>query len=202
VLAPDLGTDRMAVYELTPEELKLTPRHERTVRLPPGSGPRHVVFAANGRLVLLVSEMSATVTVFAYDSATGGLAPLQTEDLLPKGFDGHRSAAAIAIHPEERFLYVTTRSRGSSGEPPKRGLDSLVWFEIDAEKGRLAHGGSTPSGGEIPRSFVFDKAGDWLFVGHQGSGTVVTFRIDRSTGVPAATGQAVRTPVPVSLVLI
>jgi 6-phosphogluconolactonase len=202
VLVPDLGTDEVRVYELDRAGMRLVPRPERTRRLPPGSGPRHLDFSADGRFAYLMNEMSAMVGVFAYDQATGALSPLQTIDLLPEGFAGHRSGAAIAVHPGGRFLYATTRSHGSSGEPAVRGLDSLSWFEIDPATGELAHRGTIPSGGEIPRSFVFDKAGDTLFVGHQSSGTVVTFRIDRQSGAPVATNQVIETPVPVCLHLI
>jgi 6-phosphogluconolactonase len=123
----------------------------------------------------------------------------QNLDLLPEGFAGLRSGAELGIHPTGRFLYATTRSHGSSGEPPARGLDSIVWFEINAVDGTLSLRGRTSSCGELPRSFAFDNSGDHLYVGHQASGTVVTFSIDPETGTPIATGEIVSTPVPVCL---
>jgi 6-phosphogluconolactonase len=202
VLVPDLGIDQVVVYALDAERGKLTPRPERNVRLPPGSGPRHIAFSADGRFAYLMNEMSADITVFAYDGATGALEALQVLDLLPSGFAGHRSGAAIAVHPSGRFIHATTRSHGSSGEPPLRGLDSLVWAPIDSATGRLGPLGRVASGGEIPRSFAFGETGDYLFVGHQRSGTVVTFRIDPRTGAPQASGEVVRSPVPVCMSLV
>lgn len=199
VLVPDLGIDQLIVYEFDPEAGKLVPRPEHNVRLAPGSGPRHVAFDSQARFVYLMNEMSATITAFAYDSDHGVLQEIQNTDLLPEGFSGLRSGAELGVHPTGRFLYATTRSHGSSGEPPIRGLDSLVWFEINAMDGTLRLRGRTPSGGELPRSFAFDHHGDHLYVGHQASGTVVTFRIDPETGTPAATGEIVTTPVPVCL---
>ncbi len=199
VLVPDLGTDQIIVYELDQITGKLISRPERSVSVAPGSGPRHVAFDPHARFVYLMNEISATITVFAYDNTLGALRELQTVDLLPVGFSGLRSGAEIGIHPTGKFLYATTRSHTSSGEPSVRGLDSLVWFKIDEADGLLQLQGRTPSGGEIPRSFAFDNHGDHLYVGHQCSGTVVTFRIESQTGTPIATGEIVTTPVPVCL---
>jgi 6-phosphogluconolactonase len=202
VLVPDLGTDQIIVYELDRVSGKLISRPERNVRLVPGSGPRHVTFDPQARFVYLMNEMSATITVFAYDATCGALVELQSVDTLPDGFTGLRSAAEIGVHPAGRFVYATTRSHGSSGEPPARGLDSIIWFEIDEHTGRLRLRGRVSSGGEIPRTFTFDSRGRRLYVGHQCSGTVVTFRIDAKTGAPSATGEVLATPVPVCLRLI
>ena len=197
VLVPDLGTDSLYVYALDREGGRLAPLPERTLALAAGSGPRHLAFGSGGWRVYLMNEMSATIAVLAFDPETGALDLLQSIDLLPAGFAGLRSGAAVAIHPRGDFLYATTRSHGSSGEPPVRGLDLLVWFSID-RNGLLVPGGRVPAEGQIPRSFTLDPAGDFLFVGHQCSGTIATFRID-SDGAPAFTGQRIATPVPVCL---
>jgi 6-phosphogluconolactonase len=199
VLAPDLGIDQIIVYELELEKARLIAKPECNVRLAPGSGPRHIAFDPLARFAYLMNEMSATVTVFSYDSSRGALREIQMSDLLPEGFKGLRSGAEIGVHPKGRFLYASTRSHGSSGEPPVRGLDSLSWFEIDGNNGTLHQRGRVASGGEIPRSFCFDSSGDHLFVGHQCSGTIVAFRIDPQSGAPVATGEITTTPVPVCL---
>jgi 6-phosphogluconolactonase len=198
VLVPDLGTDQIVVYELGPG--RLIARPERNAVLPPGSGPRHLCFDPTGRFVYLINEMSATITAFAYDGDHGALREIQNLDLLPENFPGLRSGAEVGLHPGGRFLYATTRSHGSSGEPPVRGLDNLVWFEIGKD-GLIALRGRVPSGGEIPRSFCFDDSGAYLFVGHQASGTVVTFRIDSQTGAPTPSGEMAAIPVAVCLAL-
>jgi len=200
VLVPDLGTDQLRVYAFDADRGSLTPRPERTARLAPGSGPRHVAFDAHARFVYLMNEMNATITTFAYNPADGALEQRQSVDLLPEGFAGLRSGAELRVHPNGRFLYATTRSHGSSGEPPVRGLDSLVWFAIDPESGLLALRGRTASGGELPRSFTFDAPGERLFIGHQASASIVTFNIDLQTGTPIPSGERAAAPVPVCLV--
>jgi 6-phosphogluconolactonase len=199
VLVPDLGIDQVVAYELALGSGKLIPRPECNVRLPPGSGPRHLVFDPHGRFVYLMNELSASITAFAYDHRRGNLREIQTAHLLPRDFPGLRSGAELGIDPTGRFLYATTRSHGSSGEPPVRGLDSLVWFKIDAQSGALSPRGSVPSGGEIPRSFTFDGKGRSILVAHQYSGSLVPFRIDPDTGAPQPVGEITMTPVPVSL---
>jgi len=199
VLVPDLGTDKLMVYELDPAHARLKPLPDRTISLPPASGPRHVAFARDGNFAYLMNEMSATITVFAFDGTDGRLDALQTVDLLPDGFAGLRSGAAIAVHPSADYLYATTRSHGSSGMPDTPGLDLLVWFAFDPANGMLQHAGSLPSGGQIPRSFTFDTGGKRLLVGHQRSGTVVAFDIDPLSGTPSIGREALVTPVPVCL---
>lgn len=199
VLVPDLGTDRVVVYECDLQRGKLLPCPEQTVQVPPGSGPRHLVFDAGARFAYLMNEISATIIVFAYDARCGALQEVETIDLLPERFEGLRSGAALDLSPDGRFLYATTRSHGSSGEPPVRGLDSIVWFRIDRANGTLALQGRVSSGGEIPRSFTLDARGEYLFVGHQASHSIVAFRLDPHTGEPLPTGEIVQTPVPVCL---
>lgn len=202
VLVPDLGLDQILVYELNLGCGKLIPRPDRNTRITPGAGPRHVVFDKLGRFFYVINELSARVTVFAYDPKLGSSEEIQTVDLLPNGFTGHRSGAEVGIHPSGRFLYATTRSHGSSGEQQIPGLDNIVWFQIDDVTGMLRVQGTVASGGEVPRSFTFDNTGDYLFVGNQCSGSIVTFRIDNGNGAPLPTGDIIYSPVPVCLLFV
>jgi 6-phosphogluconolactonase len=198
-LAADLGTDRVVVYELDLERGKLIPHPEREARVTPGSGPRHLAFHPNAPFVYLINEMSATVTVFAYDAATGTPREIQTVPTLPDGFAGYRSTAEIAVHPSGRFLYGTNRSYGSSSTPPELGEDTIVWFEIDQGSGRLTPRGRVQTGGETPRSFVIDPSGARLYVANQRSNNLAAFRIDPGTGALSPAGHLTSTPVPVCL---
>jgi 6-phosphogluconolactonase len=199
LLVPDLGADRIFAYELDRAAGRLIPVADGGAPLPPGSGPRHLAFDAGGGFVYLMCEMSARIAVFAYDRASARLRQIQDVDALPDGFDGYRSGAALVLHPSGRFLYATTRSHGSSGRPQKPGLDHVAWFEIDRTEGTLRPRGRTESGGEIARAAALDPASGRLYVANQGSGSVVPFRIDPLTGEPKATGEVIRTPVPVCL---
>jgi 6-phosphogluconolactonase len=200
-LVPDLGTDRVVVYELDLERGRLVPHPERDARVAPGSGPRHLTFHPSAPFGYLVNEMAATVTVFAYDPTTGTPSEIQTVPTRAAGATGLRSAAAIAVHPSGRFLYCTNRSHGSSGEPPERGEDSIAWLAIDAATGRLTPCGRVRTQGEIPRAIAIDREGARLYVASQARSIIEAFRIDAGSGEPAPTGQVTSTPVPACLQL-
>lgn len=201
VIVPDLGTDRIEVYAFDADAGTLTPHPELGLAMPPGSGPRHGVFSADGRHAYVINEMNATVAVLAVDVETGALGLLQMLDLLPEGFTGARSGGEIALDCKGTTLYASTRSHGSSGLSAAPGLDTLIWLTRDRETGLLSPAGRIASGGGIPRAFILDQDGRHLLVAHQCTGTVISFAIDPVYGSLSESGGALRTPVPVSLVL-
>lgn len=201
VLVPDLGTDRVEVHELDVDARTLRARPRAGVSLPPGTGPRHLVFHPGGRWVFVVGEMDATVTTLEFDPLTGTLAIRSTLDVLPDEVPGYRSAAEILVRADGSTVYVTHRSHGSSGPRAEGGEDCVVWFDVDTETGRLTRAGRLHSGGAIPRACCFDASGTRLLVAHQGSGTIIWFDIEPD-GSLLATG--VETPVaaPVCLAVL
>ncbi len=200
VLVPDLGIDKVVVYELDQPNGRLKPRADLTLTMPPLSGPRHAVFSPDARHVYLINEMSAQVVVLGWDEATGVLTPKQTTELLPEHFYGLKSGGAIEVHPNGQFLYATTRSHGSSGLPDAPGLDQLVWFAIDPADGAITLGGRMPSGGGIPRSMALTPDARGLLIGHQCSGRVTKFAL--SDGIPGRPEIAFEVPVPVCLLFV
>lgn len=171
VIVCDLGQDKIFTYRLDAEKSALAPADPPFLAVKPGSGPRHAVFSADGRRLYVSNELDNTVAVFAYEAATGRLAPRQTLPTLPADFAGANTAAEIALHPNGRALYVTNR-----------GHDSVVRFRIDPATGDLALADFIPSGGKTPRGMGLSPDGAWLACGHQDSGTVCAFRVDAATG--------------------
>lgn len=201
VLVADLGTDRVVVYELDAERGALVPRPERDARVAAGSGPRHLAFHPGGKLVYLVNELAATVVAFAYDGAAGALRELQAVSTMPDGFAGYRAAAEIAVHPSGRFLYVTNRSGEPGGAASAGGEDTVAWFGIDQDTGRLTPLGRVHSGGDTPRTLAIGPDGTRLYVANQVGGNLTTMLIDPRTGAPTATGQVTPLTSPVSLLI-
>jgi 6-phosphogluconolactonase len=72
---------------------------------------------------------------------------------------------------------------------------------VDSRSGLLTPAGHTPTGGKTPRNFAVDPTGRFLLVANQRSDSVVTFRIDSSTGALSPTGHAAEIPSPVCLKL-
>ena len=129
ILVPDLGTDRIARYRLNPGDGTIAPADPAEIRLPPGSGPRHLAVSADGTKLYVASELANTVTVFA------GSRMIQTVSLLLHQVEGNNAAAEIAIHPNGRYLYASVR-----------GADNIVVFAIDPSTGLLTQGVAVRTG--------------------------------------------------------
>jgi 6-phosphogluconolactonase len=158
--------------------------------LPPGSGPRHIAFAKDGRALYVVNELIPTVTVFAYDPAHGTIGKLlQTISTEPSGYDGPHSTAEIAVHPSGKFLYASNR-----------GYNSIVGFRIDPATHTLSVIGHATQGVNFPRNFAIDPSGHWLYVANQKADTIVQFAINQETGELTPTGQVTPSITPVSIV--
>jgi 6-phosphogluconolactonase len=187
VLACDLGVDKVFVYRL--DGGRLVPNDPPHAALPPGSGPRHLAFHPNGRLVYVINQIASTLTVCAYDAPRGALDPLQTLSTLAGGYAGQHSAAHVLVHPSGRFVY------GSN-----RGPDTVAVFAVDAASGRLRLVQHVATQGKSPRNFAIDPSGTLLLAANEQSDVIVAFRIDPDTGRLAPTGATTPAPSPTCIV--
>lgn len=190
-LVPDLGIDQVRVYRLDATKPELVPHTPSAVRLPPGSGPRHLAFRPDGRFVYVINELLCTVSVFAYDARRGELKDVQVISTLPPGETVRPgfSTAEVVVHPSGQYVY------GSN-----RGHDSIVVYAVDRASGRLTHLQNEPTQGRTPRHFTLDPTGNWLLAENQASDTVVVFGVDPKTGRLSPTGQSITVPSPVCAV--
>jgi 6-phosphogluconolactonase len=188
VFGVDLGADKIFSWDLDLATGKLTPNGPGPLAIPPGSGPRHMVFHPSGRFAYVVSEMAGTITTLHYDSTRGSLLLGESVSTLPPGYTGPKSGAEIRIHPGGRFVYATNC-----------GHDSVAIFAIDQGTGALTAIGWEPTQGESPRGMNIDPSGAFLYAANQNSDTIVIFRIDSSSGKLTPTGEIVHTPTPVDI---
>ncbi len=186
LMVPDLGMDRIVVYELDAEtgQLKL---HSK-VPVPPGSGPRHMKFHTSGKFAYVLNELSLTISVFEYDATTAEFKPIQlieslTEDLKDKN---PNSAAEIRVHPSGKFVYSSNR-----------GHDSISVFSVDQETGKLKFVEREPIRGSWPRNFNLDPSGKWLLAAGARSNTLALFEIDGETGRLEFSQNIVNVPSPI-----
>jgi 6-phosphogluconolactonase len=184
--APDLGADRVFVYDLDPAAGTIEPADCGHVDVHPGAGPRHLDFHPNGRYAYLISELDNTVVAFERDSDTGALDAFATVDTLPEGFDGESYTADIHVHPDGDTLY------GSN-----RGHDSIAVFDLDAD-GRPTLVETESTRGEWPRNFALDPDGKFLFAENRDTNDIVTFRV-RDDGTLEPTGAVAEVPEPVCM---
>jgi len=187
--APDLGLDKVMIYKLDTANGKFIANGFAQTK--PASGPRHFDFHPNGKFAYVISELSSTVTAFAYDKAKGALTELQTLSALPEGFSGTSYCADIHVHPSGKFLY------GSN-----RGHDSIVAYAIDGATGKLALIGHESTQGKYPRNFGIDPTGQWLLAANQNTNNIAVFRLDAQTGKLKFTGQQIEIDAPVCVKFI
>nr|WP_166361904.1 lactonase family protein [Pseudomonas akapageensis] len=179
VFACDLGADKVFVYRFDPlnKTHPLTPANPPAVALPPGSGPRHLVFGANGKQAYLTLEMSAQVAVFDYQG--GNLVQRQVMALTDAPDTVAKAGGAIHVSADGRFLYVS--NRGTANE--------LLAFAIAPGNGQLKPLQRRSVEGDHPREFSLDPSGKFVLIANQKSNEITVLKRDPRTGLLGKTVQ-------------
>ncbi|WP_448145659.1 lactonase family protein [Pseudomonas silesiensis] len=180
VFSNDLGADRIFVYRFDPKanpDLPLTAAKPAAVQLPPGSGPRHLLFSANGKHAWLTMEMSAQVAVFDYRD--GQLEQTQMVDLAAGQPVSDKAASALHASADDKFLYVS--NRGTANQ--------VLVFAIDPASGHLKELQRRSVEGDHPREFSLDPSGKFLLIANQKSNQIVVVERDAKTGLLGKTVQ-------------
>jgi 6-phosphogluconolactonase (cycloisomerase 2 family) len=167
---PDLGTDKIHVLSVDLPNGKLIQHPEQACEVKPGSGPRHIAFSPDGRIAVVVNELSNTVTLF--DREKSGV-PMQLKEdynLLPDGWAKPSWAAEVHFHPSGKSCYASNR-----------GENSVVCFPVD-EKDRKLEQAHWAAGGSEPQHHLVDPLGRWLLVSYRASHEVRVFPLHPETG--------------------
>ena len=107
VLVNDLGLDATIVYSFDAVAGKLT--EVNRIAAPAGSGPRHLAWHPNGRIVYSINELSNTLNTYFWDG-NGNLAPVvENQSTLPVGFKGTSGAGEVLVDAAGKFLYASNR---------------------------------------------------------------------------------------------
>ncbi len=186
---PDLGLDQVVIYRLDDPQTpsKLSPHGFG--KCPPGSGPRHMKFAPDGKRIYVLNELASSVTVFDYDSDAGTMHPLQTIAALSeqqKAGEVMNSASEIHVHPSGRFVYSANR-----------GHDTISRFAVEESTGTLQLLGHTPIRGGFPRNFNIDPSGRWLLAAGRDSHTIAVFQVDAESGQLRYMREMIMVPYPI-----
>jgi len=165
---PDLGTDKVVVYEFDSNVGSL----ERIgcTAIQPGAGPRHLTFHPSEPEVYLINELDSTVSAYQWDEHTGELTTIDTKSTVPTEFEGHNLTSEIRVHPSGNWLYGANR-----------GHDSIAVFDIRDNR-TLTFVETVSTGGTWPRHFTLDPQGGVLFAENKNSNSIVAFRINEFSG--------------------
>lgn len=170
VLVCDLGNDTIWKHHISIKNGMAYLEKGKPLAVDIGAGPRHLVFHPTLPLFYLLGQLNGKVATYRYSEHEIRLENLQA--ILPPSFSGEMSAAAIKIHPSGKTIYMTERQ-----------YNMVAVFEI-TPIGELKKNTHFSCGGQAPRDFLFSDTGDWLIVLNHDSDTIVSFRINPSTGLP------------------
>ena len=166
----DLGTDQVMNYRVDQQAGKLTANPAQPAfKTRPGVGPRHMVVHPSGKFLFVINELDASLTALAIDK-NGVLSEIQSVPTLPATFNGTNTAAAIRLHPNGKFLYVSNR-----------GYNGITGFQINTD-GTLTQVDTQTQSISMPRDFNIDPSGNFLIVANMDTDNLTVYRLDSKTG--------------------
>ena len=158
----DLGTDEVLAFPFDPDRGSLGER-SLAFRMPPGSGPRHLVFHPHRPIAFLVTELTSSLA--AFDVAGGTLSLRQRISAVPPNFAGESLGGHLAVNAAGDRVYVSNR-----------GHDSIAVFAFD-EAGGLSPLQYVPSGGASPRFFLLLECQHLFVVANEEGNSAAVFEI-------------------------
>lgn len=185
VFVADLGTDYVNIYDFNPDSnLPLTPSLTSSLKVEPGSGPRHLVFNEDGDHLYLIHEMKGEVGF--YKKSDKQYQHVATYPLADEDFQGDHGGAEIRISKDYKFLYASNRGDANN----------ISVFEIDQD-GALKLVQRISSGGKTPRNINLTPDQNYLIAANQGSDNIVLFKRDINTGKLTETNKKLEVHKPV-----
>lgn len=150
LLAVDLGLDAIFMYS---QDLRTV----RRVEMAAGHGCRHLAWSEDGQYCFCVNELASSLSVLRY--IQDGLVLTDTISVLPSGYCGSNTAAAIRVAGER--IYIS-----------HRGCDQIVM--LTHRDGTLTAPTFTAAGGKSPRDINLIQ--DILFCANENSDCITAFR--------------------------
>lgn len=172
VFATDLGADKIYQMKIDYDckECKkdfVINETVKTIKVPDGSGPRHIVFHPNGKYLYLINELSDTVIVFSYND--GEILLLQEIAAVTNNAGG---AADIVITPDGKFLYTSIRHKD----------EGIAIFKINSSNGQLQKVDYQLTGAH-PRNLRITPNGNYLLAACRDDSCIEVYKIDKNTGL-------------------
>ncbi len=192
VYVPDLGLDRIRVYDVDTADGTLKAREP--VQEQGGLGPRHIVFSHDGKFLYILNEIKTRVTVWKRTGDTA-FEHVQSIASLPNDAEAD-GGAEILLDRAGKFLYTSNR------DVTDQGTGSLTVFAVDQATGKVKTVQNIDTAGRMPRGVEFDPTEKYLLAGDQKANVIQIFTVDAATGHLAETGRRYEAPSPVSFAFV
>ncbi len=184
VLAADLGVDTLVAYELDAENGCILNDDTRSVAIPAGKGPRHMVVHPKLRVLYVALELTSEIACVRFDKEwrrIGEVKIVQSHGL-PADSDSHPSE--ILISNDGRHLYIANRI-----------LNMISGFEV-GDFGELNHIGDFDCGGDTPRHMALSPDDRVLVVANQDSSVLVSLFRNLESGALSSAGEGLEIGTP------
>lgn len=152
ILVPCLFLDRVFIFDRSLKKIG-------SIHFNANTGPRHGVFSKDGKYLYLVSELSNELFVIETDewNIVHQIPVLMSKEIHV------RDTAAIRLSDDEKFIYVSTRTK-----------DVISVIELEDHKPTVIQ--TVSCGGKHPRDFVL--LGQYLLCANKNTNEVVSFKIN------------------------
>ncbi|MEE1400657.1 MAG: beta-propeller fold lactonase family protein [Bulleidia sp.] len=152
ILVPCLFLDRVFIFDRSLKKIG-------SIHFNANTGPRHGVFSKDGKYLYLVSELSNELFVIETDewNIIHQIPVLMSKEIHV------RDTAAIRLSDDEKFIYVSTRTK-----------DVISVIELEDHKPTVIQ--TMSCGGKHPRDFVL--LGQYLLCANKNTNEVVSFKIN------------------------
>ncbi|KQS24752.1 lactonase family protein [Dyadobacter sp. Leaf189] len=188
VYVTDLGSDKVMNYTVDTRKNQLVPNPAQPFFTgKPGAGPRHLIIHPSGKSLFLLNELDATLTSCSVDK-NGVITAIKTYPTLPSDFTSTNTSAAIHLHPNGKFVYVSNR-----------GHNSITGFAIKAN-GELEMVDQQTKSIATPRDFNIDPSGKLMIVANQSTDNLVVYDVDPATGKLAFKHESISVKLPICIV--
>lgn len=167
ILASDLGADRIRLLRFSTDNGSLT--HISDIECPSGSGPRHMEFSKDGRMLYCIAELSGEVLVYEMtkENQTDEAPSFTPVQMIQADEVNAGGSADIHIHPDGTWLYTSHRLDN----------DGISIFRIKQD-GSLEKTGYARTA-RHPRNFMITPDGNNLLVACRDDKVIQVFAIEK-----------------------
>lgn len=167
ILASDLGADRIRLLRFSADNGSLS--HIADIECPSGSGPRHMEFSKDGRMLYCIAELSGEVLVYEMtkENQTDEAPSFTPVQMIQADEVNAGGSADIHIHPDGTWLYTSHRLDN----------DGISIFRIKQD-GSLEKTGYARTA-RHPRNFMITPDGNNLLVACRDDKVIQVFAIEK-----------------------